>query len=164
MLPLHCPISHVWGWVWEWENSLILYFGCHNRHTQVPPLGDDALSKKPSHSSTCKYVKLSHGIRRKSFVWSILSTHIVVACRKQISRHDSWDIAASEIVQNSVQRIICPHQATSCVSDGGSARLRGDKKSAASQVLKEEEEENEVCFFNWIYYLNEGGRMEGQNA
>jgi hypothetical protein len=42
------------------------------------------------------------------------------------------------------------------VSDGevlwGSARFRGDKKSAASQVLKEEEEEeeneNEVCFFN----------------
>jgi hypothetical protein len=35
---------------------------------------------------------------------------------------------------------------------GGSARFRGDKKSAASQVLKEEEEEeeneNEVCFFN----------------
>jgi len=39
------------------------------------------------------------------------------------------------------------------VSDGGGARFRGDKKSAASQVLKEEEEEeneneNEVCFFN----------------
>ncbi len=93
-----------------------------------------------------------------------------MACCKQISRHDSWDIAASEIVQNNVQRIIRPHQATSSVSDGGSARLRGDK-SAASQVLKEEEEKeeeeennNEVCFFNWIYYLNEGGRMEGQNA
>ncbi len=74
-----------------------------------------------------------------------------MACRKQISRHDSWDNAASEIVQNNVQRIIHPHQATSRVSDGGSARFRGDKKSAASQVLKEEEEEeneNEVCFFN----------------
>ncbi len=77
-----------------------------------------------------------------------------MACRKQISRHDSWDIAASEIVQNNVQRIIHPHQATSSVSDGGNARLRGDK-SAASQVLKEEEEEEkkkknnkEVCFFN----------------
>jgi hypothetical protein len=38
------------------------------------------------------------------------------------------------------------------VSDGGSAWFRGDKKSAASQVLKEEKEEeeneNEVCFFN----------------
>ncbi len=79
-----------------------------------------------------------------------------MACCKQISRHDSWDIAPSEIVQNNVQRIIRQHQATSRVSDGevlwGSARFRGDKKSAASQVLKEEEEEeeneNEVCFFN----------------
>ncbi len=73
-----------------------------------------------------------------------------MACCKQISRHDSWDIAPSEIVQNNVQRIIRQHQATSHVSDGGSAWFRGDKKSAASQVLKEEkeEEENEMCFFN----------------